>query len=77
MKPPIRFPGDTEVMLEDAARFRAQSPAERMRTIRSVLADGAFLMRRASNAERARQYSEELEALARRNVREFIARHAR
>ena len=73
---PIKFPSETEVILEDVARFRAQSPRERIRTIRSLLADGAFLMSRASNAARARQFSEELELLAQRNIREFIARHA-
>ena len=38
---PIKFPSETEVILEDVARFRALSPAERIRTIRGLLADGA------------------------------------
>jgi hypothetical protein len=72
---PVKFPSETDVILEDVARFRAQSPPERIRTIRSLLADGAFLMSRTTNGARARQFSEELELLAQRNIREFIARH--
>jgi hypothetical protein len=74
---PVRFPSETEVILEEVARFRALSPRERIRTIRSVLADGAFLLSRSPKAAWAKQYSEEQELLAQRNIREFIARHAR
>ena len=74
---PVKFPSETEVILEDVARFRALSPAERIRTIRGMLADGAFLMSISPKAAWAEQYSEEQELLAQRNVREFIARHAR
>jgi len=73
----VKFPTETEVILEDVASFRALSPAERMRTIRSMLADGAFLMSRSAKAAWAMQYSQEQELLAQRNIREFIARHAR
>ena len=38
---PVKFPSETEVILEDVARFRALSPEDRIRTIRSLLADGA------------------------------------
>jgi hypothetical protein len=74
---PIKFPSETEVILEDVARFRALSPAERIRTIRSLLADGWFLMSKSPKAAWAEQCFEEEERLARRNIREFIARHAR
>ena len=37
---PVKFPSDTEVILEEVARFRALSPAERIRAIRGILADG-------------------------------------
>ena len=74
---PIKFPSETEVILEEVARFRALSPGERIRAIRGMLADGAFLMSISPKAAWAKQYSEEQELLAQRNIREFIARHAR
>ena len=37
---PVKFPSDTEVILEDVARFRL-SPAERIREIRGMLVTGA------------------------------------
>ncbi len=40
---PARFPSETEVILEDVARFRALSPSERIRAIQGLLADGEFL----------------------------------
>ena len=74
---PIKFPSETEVILEDVARFRALSPIERVQTIRGMLATGAHLMRISPKADWFRQYSEEQELLAQRTIREFIARHAR
>lgn len=77
MKLPVKFPSETEVILEDVARFRALSPGERIRAIQSILADGAFLMSMSPKAAWAKQYSEEQKLLERRNIRDFIARHAR
>lgn len=74
---PIEFPSETEVILEDVARFRALSPADRIQTIRSMLAGGRHLMKISPKAAWAEQYTEEQERLAQRNIREFIARHAR
>ena len=73
---PVKFPSETEVILEDVARFRALSPGDRIRTIRGLLADGAFLLSRSPKAAWAKQYSEERKLIAQRNIREFIARHA-
>jgi len=36
----LPFPSDVEVMADEAARFRASVPEERMRAIRSALAAG-------------------------------------
>ncbi|MGO8902537.1 MAG: hypothetical protein ACLQU5_29965 [Isosphaeraceae bacterium] len=77
MNLPIKFPSDTEVILEEVARFRALSPGDRIRVIRSILADGAYLMSISPKAAWAKQYSEEQELLAQRNIRDFIAHHAR
>lgn len=74
---PVKFPSETEVILEDVARFRALTPKGRMQVIRDILATGAHLMRISPKAEWARQYTEEQELLAQQNVREFVARHAR
>ncbi len=77
MNLPIKFPSETEVILEDVARFRARSPGERIRVIQRILAEGAFLMSISPKAAWAKQYSGEQKLLERRNIRDFIARHAR
>lgn len=74
---PIKFPSETEVILDDVARFRALTPSERIRTIRSFLASGAFLMSRSPKADWAREFCDEQKRLERRNIREFVERHAR
>jgi len=74
---PVKFPSETEVILEDVARFRALSPRERIRAIQGILATGAYLMSISPKAAWAKQYSEEQKLLERRNIRDFIARHAR
>jgi hypothetical protein len=75
MELPVKFPSDTEVILEDVARFRALPPEERIRAIRSMLADGEFLISKSSNPAWAKQYSEEQELLAQRSILDFITRH--
>jgi hypothetical protein len=42
-----------------------------------MLADGEFLISKSSNPASARQYTEEQELLAQRNILDFIARHGR
>ena len=72
---PVKFPSETEVILEDVARFRALSPGERIRTIRGLLADGAFLVSRSPKAAWIEQDRQEQKRIERRNIREFIAHH--
>lgn len=74
---PVKFPSETEVILEDVARSRSLSPEARMRSLRDLLKVGARLRRMSPKADWARRYAEEQELLARRKIREFIARHAR
>lgn len=76
MNLPVRFPSETEVILEDVARFRALSAADRIRTIRNMLADGAFVMSKSANAGWAKRCFDEQEEVAQRNIRDFIVRHA-
>ena len=73
---PINFPSDADVIAEEAARFRALSPQERMRSIRGILEAGALMMQRSPKAAFLREYTLLQEDLYRKAVKEFIARHA-
>ena len=73
---PVKFPSETEVILEDVARFRALTASERIRVIQGFLAGGAFLSSISPKAAWAKQYSDEQKLLERRYIREFISRHA-
>ena len=72
---PVKFPSQTDVILEDVARFRALTPEERFRSLRSLLNAGALILRNSPKAAWAKQYAQEQEVLAQRTIREFIARH--
>ena len=73
---PIKFPSDADVIAEEAARFRALSPKDRMRSIRDLLEAGFLMMQRSPKAEFLREYTLQQEEIARQAVKEFIARHA-
>ena len=73
---PVKFPSETEVILEDVARFRALSPGERIRVIRGLLGEGAFLMRISPKAAWVEEDAKEQALLKRRSIQEFISRHA-
>jgi hypothetical protein len=72
---PIKFPSQTEVILDDVARFRALAPEEQLRALCGLLDTGALILRNSPKAAWARQYAEEQEVLAQRAIREFLARH--
>ena len=72
---PIKFPSNTEKILEEVAQVRALPPDEQFQSLRSLLNAGALIARNSSKAAWAKQYAEEQELLAQRNIREFIARH--
>lgn len=72
---PVKFPSETEVILEDVARFRALTPREQFQAILSLVRAGEHLRRISPKADWADKYIEEQELFAQRNVREFIARH--
>jgi len=73
---PIKFPSDADVIAEEAARFRALTPQERMRSILGLLEAGALMIRRSPKAAFMREYTLQQEEFARQAVKEFIARHA-
>jgi hypothetical protein len=72
---PVKFPSETDVILEDVARFRALPPRERIRAYRGLLRTAARLAQRSPKTAWARQYAEEQRNLAQRQIREFITRH--
>jgi hypothetical protein len=72
----LRFPTAAEVTAEEAARFRAASPAERMRAIRSTLAAGAALIARSPQRAFIEAYRQRQEDLARDSINSFVSRHA-
>jgi hypothetical protein len=72
---PVKFPSETEVILEDVARFRALTPRQQFQAIQSLLRAGDYIRRISPTAAWAKQYAEEQETLAQRNIQEFIARH--
>jgi hypothetical protein len=72
---PIKFPSDAQIVAEEAARFRALSPAKRIELIRGLLAAGALMIKRSPKAEFLRAYALEQERLAQQAVKEFIVRH--
>jgi hypothetical protein len=76
MQLPIAFPSDAEIIAEEAARFRALSPADRLRSIRALLAAGALMMQRSPKAAFLLEYTQEQENRSRQAVQEFLARHA-
>jgi|LakMenEpi03Aug12_release.lakeMendotaPanAssembly.Ray.scaffolds.fasta_scaffold971606_2 hypothetical protein len=73
----LHFPSAADVAAEEAARFRAASPAERMRAIRSTLAAGAMLIERSPQRAFLETYRRRQEDLAREAIARFIDRHAR
>ena len=71
---PVKFPSETEVILEDVASSGTFAEgADSM--IVSLLKAGDRRRRISPKAAWAEQYAEEQRMLARRNIREFIARH--
>ena len=72
---PVKFPSQTDVILEDVARFRALTPEERFRSLRGLLNAGALILRNSPKAAWAKQYAGNRKLLAQRTIREFIARH--
>jgi hypothetical protein len=72
---PIKFPSETEVILEDVARFRARTPSERVQMLLGLVKAADRIRRVSPKAAWAEQYTAEQEALARRKIQEFFARH--
>lgn len=72
----LRFPSDAEVVAEEAARFRASTPAERIRAIQSALAAGSVLIARSPKRAFLETYRQRQEDLSREAISNFVKRHA-
>ena len=72
---PIKFPSETEVILEDVARFRALTPSERVQVLVGLLRAGDRIRQVSPKAAWAEQYTVEQEILTQGRIREFLARH--
>jgi hypothetical protein len=72
---PVKFPSETEVILEDVAKFRALSPEDQLGCFRGMVNAGELIMKNSPKAAWLELYAEEQECIAQRNIREFIARH--
>ena len=72
---PVKFPSESEVILEDVANFRTLSPGEQLRCFRGMVNAGELMLRNSPKAAWLEEYSVDQERLAQRNIREFIARH--
>jgi hypothetical protein len=72
---PIKFPSETEVILEDVARLRALTPSERVQSLVGLLKAGDRIRQVSPKADWAAQYAEEQEVLAQHRIREFLTRH--
>jgi hypothetical protein len=72
---PVKFPSETEVILADVASFQALPPAERLRCFRGMVNAGELMLRNSPKAAWLKEYSDEQERLAQRNILEFIERH--
>ena len=73
---PIKFPSDTTVISEEVARFRSLSSADRLKSIRGIIAAGAMMIQKSPKAAFLRSYSLEQEERTKQAVKEFLARHA-
>ena len=71
----LHFPTDAEVAAEESARFRASSPSERMRAIRSALTAGALLIARSPKRAFIEAYRQRQEDLSRDAIAGFVVRH--
>ena len=58
---PVKFPSETEVILEDVAKFRALSPADQLGCFRGMVNAGELIMKNSPKAAWLEWYAEEQE----------------
>jgi hypothetical protein len=72
---PIKFPSDEEVIAEEAARFRALTPDDRVRELGDMVRTYHFLMAHSGCPELLARLAEEEESRGRKAIQEFVSRH--
>jgi hypothetical protein len=77
MELPVHFPSDVEVIADEAKRFRALAPQERLDVVRGLLDAGALMLRNSPRSAFLKEYALRQELAYRRAVSGFLARHAR
>jgi hypothetical protein len=76
MNLPIKFPDDSDVIAEEAARFRALTPGARIRSIRGMIDAGVTMMQLSPKAAYLREFVLEHEKESQNSIRVFLSRHA-
>lgn len=71
----IKFPDIADVIAEDAARFRALSPEDRVRALGEMFELYSFLADRSASPTSFLRFVDEDEADGRKAIEEFVARH--
>jgi hypothetical protein len=75
MNLPIRFPNPGDVLREEAARYRALPPKERVRELSEMVNLYYRLLDLSPRKEALTQYAMVEEERGRRAIEEFAARH--
>ena len=75
MELPIRFPNESDVIYEEAMRFRALSPDAKIMEINEGFRLYQFLRTASGRAEQIDRYAEEQERLGWQSIQEFASRH--
>ena len=75
MNLPIRFPNPGDVVRDEAARFRALPPEERIRELSDMVSLCYQLLDLSPRKEALAEYARVEEARGRRAIEEFAARH--
>lgn len=76
MNIPIQFPDNAEIIAEEAARFRALSPEQRVRTFDEMFELYTYLTRSSDRPDALARVARDEEENERQAIREFAARHA-
>ena len=72
---PIKFPCPEDVVAQDAARFRALVPEERVHTLDEMFRLYHFLAHVSGRSESIYRQAEIEEECGRTAIKEFVARH--
>jgi len=75
MNLPIKFPSDAEVIAGQAARFRALSPEDQIRTLGELFRLYQFLLENSGRREILSRLACEDEERGRIAIEEFVANH--